>query len=91
MDYLSWLVDNPFAEESVLVLNSLSLLQSGVEKAKDFEGVTTYFDHDKTGRNATKTFMDAIPQAIDGSPVYEGYNDYNDKLVAGLNSQYFSR
>ncbi len=91
MDYLSWLADNPFAEDSVLVLNSLSLLQQGIGKAQAFEKVIAYFDHDKTGRKATKTFIEAIPQTIDGSSVYEGYNDYNDKIIAGLNTYHLSR
>jgi DNA primase len=91
IDYLSWLVDNPFVKESVLVLNSLSLLQQGIGKAQDFERVTTYFDHDKTGRKATTIFIAAVPLAFDGSSVYEGYNDYNDKLVAGLNPYEINR
>ncbi|MDB5145751.1 MAG: primase [Mucilaginibacter sp.] len=84
MDYLSWRYDNPFAGESVLVLNSVNLLQRGIDQAADFEQVSIFFDHDPTGRAATKAFMAAVPQTMDCSPVYEGYNDYNDKIVAGM-------
>jgi hypothetical protein len=91
INYLSWLSENPFADESVLVLNSLALLQPGTRKAKDFNEVSTYFDNDATGRNATLTFQQALRQSIDCSPVYEGYNDYNDKLIAELNENHFSR
>jgi len=91
MDFLSWRYDNPFAEESVLVLNSVNLLQHGISKATAFEMVSIFFDHDPSGRAATKTFMDAVLQTIDCSPVYEGYNDYNDKLVAELNPRQIQR
>ena len=90
-DYLSWLTENPFADESVLVLNSLSLLQVGIEKAGGFSVVSTYFDNDTTGRKATLTFKAALPQAIDRSSIYEGYNDYNDKTVAELNQHELHR
>ena len=83
-DYLSWLTENPFADESVLVLNSLSLLQAGIEKAGGFSVVSTYFDNDPSGRKASDQFTAALPQAIDRSGIYEGYNDYNDKIVAEL-------
>ena len=84
-DYLSWLTDNPFADESALVLNSLALLQAGIKKAEDFSNVSIYFDNDAAGRKASLAFKTALPHAFDRSPIYEGYNDYNDKIVAELN------
>ena len=86
IDYLSWLKDNPFADESVLVLNSLALLQAGIAKARGFENISTYFDNDPSGRKATQAFQAALPQANDCSAIYEGYKDYNDKIVAELNN-----
>jgi hypothetical protein len=85
-DYLSWLTENPFADESVLVLNSLSLLQAGIKKAEGFFVVSTYFDNDPSGRKASQSFNTALPHTIDRSAIYEGYNDYNDKIVAELNN-----
>jgi hypothetical protein len=85
-DYLSWLTENPFADASVLVLNTLSLLQAGIKKAEDFADVSTYFDNDPSGRKASRAFKTALPQAIDRSAIYEGYNDYNDKIVAELDN-----
>jgi hypothetical protein len=81
-DYLSWLADNPFATESALVLNSVSLLQAGIAKAKPFNDIYLFFDHDNAGRYATAEFIKALPRAQDCSGIYLGYNDYNDKLVA---------
>jgi hypothetical protein len=91
MDYLSWLSENPFADESVLVLNSTSLLQEGIAKAKGFNRISTYFDNDPTGHKASQAFKAALPQAIDRSAVYEGYNDYNDKIVAELGGYQLTR
>jgi hypothetical protein len=81
-DYLSWLTDNPFSTESVLVLNSLALLQPGLIKAQPFSDIYLFFDHDPSGRRATAAFKQAMPAAIDCSGIYTGYNDYNDKIVA---------
>jgi hypothetical protein len=90
-DYLSWLADNPFATESALVLNSVSLLQAGIAKAKPFNDIYLFFDHDNAGRNATAEFIKALSQAQDCSGMYLGYNDYNDKLVAEHQAYNYNR
>jgi len=82
MNYLSWLTDEPFCDDSILVLNSLALIQSGISKAKPFADIATYFDNDPSGRAATAAFKEALPQSVDHSWVYEGYNDYNDMVTA---------
>jgi hypothetical protein len=82
LNYLSWLTENPLATDSVLILNSLSLLNIGIIKAKEFAGVDLYFDRDNAGRNASLDFNKAVPQANDRSAIYKGHNDYNEKLVA---------
>lgn len=91
-NYLSWLTENPFATESVLVLNSLSLLHPGIIKAQQFECIALYLDNDPSGRQATNNFIATLPQAKDCAYKYEGYNDYNDRIVAeqqnyGLNRE----
>jgi DNA primase len=90
-DYLSWLTDNPFATESVLVLNSLALLQLGLAKARSYRDVYLYFDHDPSGERATLDFKQAKPDAIDCSGIYKGFNDYNEKIVARQNGFQFTR
>ncbi|GAC1312135.1 MAG: toprim domain-containing protein [Mucilaginibacter sp.] len=90
-NYLSWLTDNPFATESVLVLNSLALLQAGLTKANPFNDVYLFFDNDPSGQRATSAFRQGLPRAIDCSGIYIGYNDYNDKIVAERSSYQFSR
>ncbi|WP_162842701.1 toprim domain-containing protein [Mucilaginibacter pineti] len=81
-NYLSWLTEYPFAPDSVLVLNSLSLLQTGITRAQDFREVSLYFDNDPSGRQATLDFKAALPHSIDRAGIYAGYNDYNDLIVA---------
>ena len=82
LNYLSWRTDEPFCEDSILVLNSLSLFQAGISKARPFANIATYFDNDASGRAATAAFKAALPQSVDHSWVYEGYNDYNDLVTA---------
>lgn len=87
MDYLSWLTDNPDAGDNVIVLNSVTLLPMGIQKAREFNDISIYFDRDKAGHNATIELIKAIPQAIDRSAIYDGHKDYNEKLQADLNQQ----
>lgn len=90
-DYLSWLVKNPFAPDSVMVLNSLSLLQTGILRAKEFGEIALYFDNDPSGQQATKDFSAALPCARDFAGIYTGYNDYNDLIVAEHTSYLMGR
>jgi hypothetical protein len=83
LNFLSWLTENPQATDSVLVLNSLSLLSIGIIKAKEFAEVSLYFDRDSAGHIAGIDFKKAVPQATDDSAIYKHHNDYNEKLVAG--------
>jgi hypothetical protein len=84
LDYLSWLTEHEECNASVLVLNSLSLLEVGIRRAKDFASVDLYFDRDKSGHQASIQFVSAVPYAKDRSACYDGFKDYNDRLKAGL-------
>jgi len=86
INYLSWLTDNPGADESVIVLNSIALLNAAAKKAQQYSNINIYFDRDQTGHNATLELIKALPQAVDHSAIYEGHNDYNDKLRAELHN-----
>lgn len=90
-NYLSWITENPFAPESVIVLNSATLLESAKRKAKDFEHVSLFFDRDDTGRQASDDFIKALPQAVDCSAYYTGHNDYNDMLTSRSKRSFISR
>jgi hypothetical protein len=84
IDFLSWRVENPDAEHSVIVLNTLTMLQQAINKAKAYSSLDLFFDHDKAGITATRDFIRALPYATDRSKAYEGFNDYNDKIKAGV-------
>lgn len=90
-NYLSWLTENKFAADSVLVLNSISLLQAGITKARDFSEVSLYFDNDDSGRKATAQFIGETPWAADRSAIYAAYNDYNELIVAEQNNYQLTR
>lgn len=84
INFLSWRYENPNADDSVIVLNTLTLLQQGINKAKAFSSLDVYFDRDKAGKLSSRDFIKALPYATDRSGVYEGFNDYNDKIKARL-------
>jgi hypothetical protein len=84
INYLSWRSEHLEADQSIVVLNTLALLNSGVAKAKEFSSIDVYFDRDQSGLIATKELIKALPYATDRAGAYEGFNDYNDKIVAGL-------
>jgi len=81
INYLSWKLEHPMADQSVIVLNSLSILKAGIGKAKAFSTLDVYFDRDDQGLTATKEFIKALPYATDRSAHYNGFNDYNDKIT----------
>ncbi|UOE52570.1 hypothetical protein MTO98_15950 [Mucilaginibacter sp. SMC90] len=82
LNFLSWKAGHPADEHSAIVLNTVALLNEGIEKAKNFTFIDTFFDRDESGLKASKEFLMALPYAIDRSTAYEGFNDYNDKIVA---------
>jgi hypothetical protein len=84
MNYLSWKLENPAAQQSALILNSLALLNAGLAKAREFSSIDLFLDRDSPGFTATQEFIGALPYATDRSSAYRDYNDYNDKLVASI-------
>lgn len=84
INYLSWLSEHPVATESILVLNTITLVFAATKKAGEFQQVSLYFDRDTIGHHATLDFIRQVPQAQDCSSVYNGHNDYNDKIVSAL-------
>ncbi|MBE9599886.1 toprim domain-containing protein [Pedobacter sp. MC2016-24] len=84
MNYLSWRLEHPDANHSVIVLNSLTTLVRAIKIASSFSSVEVYFDHDQAGRKATSDFIGALKETVDGSVLYLGYNDYNEKLINEL-------
>lgn len=86
MDFLTWKKLSPLQDASVLVLNSLSFLNSAIQRAGEYKTVELFFDHDAAGKKATMLALSELPQAMDQSGRYEGYNDFNEKLTAMINA-----
>jgi len=87
MNYLSWKVENPSVNQSIIILNTLALLPEGIDKAIQFSAIDIYFDRDRPGHTATNELIKALPYATDRSRIYSGYNDYNDRLISRLKSK----
>ncbi|MGO3267401.1 MAG: toprim domain-containing protein [Sphingobacterium sp.] len=82
MDYLSWRQDNPDSLDTVIVLNSVNLLESALTKVTSFSIVDVYFDRDYAGEAALDRLLKAMPNATNRSDVYQGFKDYNEMLMA---------
>jgi DNA primase len=87
INYLSWRGENGQNKATAIILNTLSLLSEGIARARQYSQLDIYFDRDTAGFQATKDFTKALPYAADRSSAFEGYNDYNDKLVASLSGR----
>ncbi|MDB5143382.1 MAG: hypothetical protein JWQ66_2095 [Mucilaginibacter sp.] len=87
INYLSWRTENPLADQTIIVLNTLALLSAGIAKAKEFSSVDVFFDRDQSGLLASKELVKALPYATDRAKAYDGFNDYNDKIVSDLKLQ----
>lgn len=70
MDYLKWKTKEPFCNDSILVMNSVGMIQTAIEKAKAFANIVTYFDNDNPGRAATAAFKGILPRSVDHFWVY---------------------
>jgi hypothetical protein len=82
LDYLSWLKDNPNSADSIIVLNSVNLLDIGIERAKTYRQISAYFDRDKAGETAFGLLKQTLAHAEDCSEAYTGFKDYNEMLLA---------
>jgi hypothetical protein len=77
-DFLSWKFDHPEASDTVIILNSVSLLGAALKVALQYPEIDSYFDHDQAGRDATRELIKALPYASDRSAVFKGCHDYNN-------------
>lgn len=84
-DYLSWLtLQPPLSLPTIIVLNSTSLAGKAIEKAATFAKIDLYLDRDGPGVKCTGRFLHAFPDAVDRSYEYEGFKDYNEKIMSAL-------
>lgn len=83
IDFLSYL-EREKADESFLVLNSLSMIQKAKLYFTEFEKVKLFLDNDSAGRRVTKKLTSEFSNIIDQSFTYSEYEDYNDFHVNSL-------
>ena len=83
IDFLSYL-EREKADESFLVLNSLSMIQKAKLYFTEFEKVKLFLDNDSAGRRVTKELISEFSNIIDQSFIYSEYEDYNDFHVNSL-------
>lgn len=76
-------VDN----SDLLILNSLSFLPEVHEILSQYSTVTLYLDRDSSGIKATENVLKIMPYCKDGSSLYEGHKDLNEKLVHSTNDR----
>jgi hypothetical protein len=84
MDYLSWKFEQEDHAESALILNGVTFVEAAIKRAAVFAETTVFFDNDDAGETARQTFMQALPDAADGACLYNGFKDYNEKLMNQL-------
>ncbi|MHA6281265.1 toprim domain-containing protein [Salinimicrobium sp. CAU 1759] len=88
-DLLSLAVINPEEVENadLLILNSLSFLPEVQEIFIQYSAVTLYLDRDSSGITATENILRTFSHCKDGSWLYKGYKDLNEKLVDSIHER----
>jgi hypothetical protein len=72
------------AESHVLVLNSMALLDRGMERlaAKPIQKIYGYLDHDSAGEKGLATLQErGLWEVVDASRLYDGFKDANAFLT----------
>jgi len=84
-DYLAFVQYNKnkidINDNDYIILNSLSLLNSAIERIKQYEKVYLYLDNDTPGKEASNYLISIIPNCINKSSEYKSFKDYNDFLL----------
>jgi hypothetical protein len=90
-NYLSALEKDPsLINNNLIVLNSLSMVGRAITLIKassSIRDIDLYFDNGSGGKKMTAEFQKQLPEAIDRSYLYQGYDDYNDMLRAVISNR----
>jgi len=84
MDFLSWKIEHPLENASILLLNSVAFLKPAIQMAQGYSQIEIFFDHDQSGRKASSEFLKNLDWSKDSSALYQGFNDYNEKIQHNL-------
>jgi len=77
----------PIAQNSFLILNSLSFIEKSMATMEKYNSVHLYLDRDKSGIKQTLKLLCLSVKYIDKSAHYKKYKDYNQLLVQKENSE----
>jgi hypothetical protein len=89
MNFLSALKEKEASlHDTNFILNTLGLHRKGIIYIKDVQPneVNLFLDHGEGGDKYTKLFMEEIPIATDKRGLYDGYGDYNEKIMAEIST-----
>lgn len=89
LNFLSALKEKAVSlHDTNFVLNSLGLYQKGIKYLLDCQPVEAnlFLDNGEGGDKFTKRFMEEIPIAVDKRHLYSEYGDYNEKIMADINT-----
>lgn len=83
MDFLSWRKMNQTSDvPSTIILNSIAMVDRALAKLSGASRIDLFLDRDKAGIDCAKKIVNTFPSAIDRSYEYDGFKDYNDKLMS---------
>lgn len=71
-----------------LILNSVSLIEQGIEALKPYADIRLFLDNDDAGASASQEIKRAFPMAKDYSHLYKEYKDLNEFLVKADESSF---
>lgn len=80
--------ESTFMEQSnYLILNSIALLNRGIEVLKRYDEIRLFLDNDSAGIKSANKLISSFPKAKNYSKYYEGFEDLNEFLIK--NESYF--
>ncbi|NJY62547.1 toprim domain-containing protein [Salinimicrobium sp. CDJ15-81-2] len=84
---LAVIVPEEVENTDLLILNSLSFLPEIHEILSQYSTVTLYLDRDSSGIKATENVLKTMPSCKDGSHLFKGHKDLNEKLLNSIHDR----
>lgn len=87
MDALSFVEMKRFYTGDILVMNSISLLNTTKEQLKNYSEINLFLDNDKAGEKCRDEILKSFPAARDLSGIYAKHKDLNEYLQHGIQTE----
>ncbi len=81
IDALSYVEMHPNFEESLIILNSVSMLKKAISELEKFENIKLFLDNDCAGLKTKNEIKSVFSNAKDRSELYSHFKDLNDFLI----------